>query len=342
MVQAFHHLRAQGDRDLSKDQRHRLLAADRLVHRLAQPEPVDHHPDHQDQGATPGPPSAEATFDAGFDVHEGEIFVILGLSGSGKSTLVRCLSPPVDADHEGIRLDGQNPRAASPRELIEIRRHKMAMTFQGFGLLPHLTALENTAFPLKLQGMAKAEREARAMKMIRRQIQDEFLRLQAQLKKTIVFITHDIMEACRLADRIALMRGGMIIQIGTPAEILLSPADPYVAEFTAEVALTRVIRAGDLANPSPAPDAPEIDADTPLEGLMARIAAGHDLFNLRPAAVRLLSGAGSGRSLGAPGVRWPPGWTCPCAGCGRCFNSCPDFAIACLALIANRLLRDWR
>ncbi|NEY91789.1 quaternary amine ABC transporter ATP-binding protein [Tabrizicola oligotrophica] len=275
-----------------------------------------------------------ALIDASFDVHEGEIFVIMGLSGSGKSTLVRCLSRLIDANHGTIQLDGQDLLAATPRELIEIRRHKMGMVFQSFGLLPHLTVLENTAFPLKLQGMGLAEREARAREMIRlvgldgreasypsqlsggqqqrvgiarslavgpdlwfldepfsaldplirRQMQDEFLRLQDQLKKTIVFITHDIMEACRLADRIALMRNGRIIQIGTPAEILLSPADEYVAEFTAEVALARVIRAGDLAVAAPMSEATaEISADQPLEALMSKIGAGHRHFRVLPA-----------------------------------------------------------
>lgn len=273
-----------------------------------------------------------ALIDASFDVAAGEIFVIMGLSGSGKSTLVRCLSRLVEADHGEIRLDGQDLRQAAPDELIQIRRHKMGMVFQSFGLLPHLTVLENVAFPLKLKGIAGPERQARAAEMvqlvglegresayphqlsggqqqrvgiarslavgpdlwfldepfsaldplIRRQMQDEFLRLQAQLKKTIVFITHDIMEACRLADRIALMQNGSIIQIGTPAEILLSPATTYVAEFTAEVALAKVIRAGDLAERGDsAPDATEIGANQPVEALLGLIAGGARAFRLR-------------------------------------------------------------
>jgi len=72
--------------------------------------------------------------------------------------------------------------------------------------------------------------------LIRRQLQDEFLRIQATLKKSIVFITHDIAEALKLADRIAIMRDGKIVQIGTPTDIVLHPADDYVREFSKDVA----------------------------------------------------------------------------------------------------------
>ena len=123
--------------------------------------------------------------------------------------------------------------------------------------------------------------------LIRRQMQDEFLRLQAQLHKTIVFITHDIMEACRIADRIALMRDGRIIQIGTPAEILLTPADAYVAEFTEDVAFGRVIRAGDLAQAVAAPEgATEVSADDPLDRLLGQIATGSTGFQVTATARR--------------------------------------------------------
>ena len=270
-----------------------------------------------------------AVADASFDVKKGEIFVIMGLSGSGKSTLVRCLSRLLDIEYGAMEFDGRDLGRIGGRELTEIRRRKMGMVFQSFGLMPHLTALENVAFPLKLRGMDRTAREARAQEMldlvelggrsgalpaelsggqqqrvgiarslapdpelwfldepfsaldplIRRQMQDEFLRLQRQLKKTIVFITHDIMEACRLADRIALMRGGRIIQIGTPAEILLSPADDYVAAFTAEVALGRAIRLGDLARPDAAPaEGAALPARAPIEVLLPALAEGRRRF----------------------------------------------------------------
>ncbi|MEM7222328.1 MAG: betaine/proline/choline family ABC transporter ATP-binding protein [Pseudomonadota bacterium] len=240
-----------------------------------------------------------AASDVSFDVHVGEIFIIMGLSGSGKSTMVRCLSRLVEPTAGEVLLDGADLLKASDQELIEIRRHKMGMVFQNFGLLPHLTVLENVAFPLKVQGLGTRERLARAQEMvelvglkgretsfprqlsggqqqrvgiarslavepelwfldepfsaldplIRRQMQDEFVRLQTMLHKTIVFITHDFLEALRLADRMAIMKDGCVVQIGTPSQIVLNPADDYVAEFTSDVPLVRVITVGDLIEP---------------------------------------------------------------------------------------------
>ena len=92
-----------------------------------------------------------ANANVSFDVHAGEIFVIMGLSGSGKSTIVRCLSRLVEPTAGEIILDGENLLGKSAEELIDIRRHKMGMVFQSFGLMPHLTVIDNIAFPLKLQ-----------------------------------------------------------------------------------------------------------------------------------------------------------------------------------------------
>ena len=240
-----------------------------------------------------------AACNVSFDVNLGEIFIIMGLSGSGKSTMVRCLSRLVEPSAGEVLMDEENLLAVSERELIEFRRHKMGMVFQNFGLLPHQTVLENVAFPLKVQGIAKPEREERALKvitlvglegrersfprelsggqqqrvgiarslavepeiwfldepfsaldpLIRRQMQDEFLRLQRLLHKTIVFITHDFLEALRLADRIAIMKDGWIEQIGTPADVVMNPATDYVAEFTQDVPRVRVITVRDILEP---------------------------------------------------------------------------------------------
>ncbi|MCB2136926.1 MAG: ATP-binding cassette domain-containing protein, partial [Rhodobacteraceae bacterium] len=211
-----------------------------------------------------------AVRNASLEVREGEIFIVMGLSGSGKSTLVRCLSRLIEPTAGALEFDGRDLLKANEAELIDIRRHKMGMVFQHFALLPHLSVLENVAFPLFIQGIGRAEREARAREMItlvglggreqhfpaqlsggqqqrvgiarslavepeiwfldepfsaldpliRREMQSELIRLQSVLKKTIVFITNDFDEAIRLADRIAIMKDGAIVQEGTPEDIV--------------------------------------------------------------------------------------------------------------------------
>ncbi|MCB1381042.1 MAG: glycine betaine/L-proline ABC transporter ATP-binding protein, partial [Alphaproteobacteria bacterium] len=86
--------------------------------------------------------------------------------------------------------------------------------------------------------------------LIRREMQTELMRLQSVLKKTIVFITHDFDEAIRLADRIAIMKDGSIIQIGTPEELVINPATDYVAEFTSDVNRAKVLSARSLMQPA--------------------------------------------------------------------------------------------
>ena len=107
-----------------------------------------------------------AACDVSFDVREGEIFIIMGLSGSGKSTLVRCLSRLVEPTAGAVLFDGDDLLKVSKAELIDIRRHKMGMVFQNFGLMPHLTVLENVAFPRKIQGIGREQRFARAQEML--------------------------------------------------------------------------------------------------------------------------------------------------------------------------------
>ena len=240
-----------------------------------------------------------AVRDVSLDIRRGEMLVVMGLSGSGKSTLVRCLARLLDITSGEVMVEGRDIGKLSEAELIELRRKKMGMVFQSFGLLPHRTALENVAFPLEMRGQDRNSRIARARDMlslvglkgregyfprelsggqqqrvgiarslavepdiwfldepfsaldplIRREMQDEFLRLKAMLAKTIVFITHDFDEALRLADRIAIMKDGAVEQIDTPDRIVMAPATPYVAKFTESIDRARVIHAGALALP---------------------------------------------------------------------------------------------
>lgn len=269
---------------------------------------------------TPADLSAEgyigAVQDVSFDVHAGEILIIMGLSGSGKSTLVRCITRLNDPTAGEMDYEGRDLLKATEKELIEIRRHKMGMVFQHFALLPNRNVLGNVALPLEVQGMGKAEREKRALEviqlvgldgreryyprelsggqqqrvgiarslaaepdiwfldepfsaldpLIRREMQDEFMRLQNVLHKTIVFITHDFEEAIRLADRIAIMKDGAIIQIGTPEQLVLNPATDYVEEFTRGIPRAKVLSAASLMRAVESDDfAGVVQANTAIE-----------------------------------------------------------------------------
>ncbi|HSM41116.1 MAG TPA: betaine/proline/choline family ABC transporter ATP-binding protein [Afifellaceae bacterium] len=126
--------------------------------------------------------------------------------------------------------------------------------------------------------------------LIRREMQDEFIRLQSVLRKTIVFITHDFDEAIRLADRIAIMKDGRVVQIGTPEELVIRPATDYVAEFTRNVIKAKVVRAGSVMQALPAtPPAGGFGKDVSTDQCIAEIAP---LFEAGPDTVRVVDAAG--------------------------------------------------
>lgn len=113
--------------------------------------------------------------------------------------------------------------------------------------------------------------------LIRRQMQEEFLRLQSQLNKTIVFVTHDFLEAARLGDRIVIMRDGQVVQIGSVPEIVLSPADGYVRDFVADLPVTRVLKAADIAiaaRPGAPATGPDVPATASLDQVIQYFLAG--------------------------------------------------------------------
>lgn len=115
---------------------------------------------YSDFGATVGVDNAT------FDIHEGEVFVIMGLSGSGKSTLLRLLNRLIEPTDGAIEVDGRNIVNMSKRELIDLRRRDMSMVFQSFALLPNRTVLNNAAFGLEVAGMGEAERHENALKAL--------------------------------------------------------------------------------------------------------------------------------------------------------------------------------
>lgn len=232
-----------------------------------------------------------AVRDVSFEVRPGEVFVVMGLSGSGKSTLVRCLTRLIEPSAGEVRIDGEDIGRAAPARLREIRRHRVSMVFQHFGLLPHRRVIDNVAYGLEVQGLAKTARHARAGEilslvgldghadaypdqlsggmqqrvglaralavdprvmlfdepfsaldpLIRRDMQAEVIRLHREVGKTMVFITHDLSEALKLGERIAIMRAGSIVQLGTPEELVGAPADDYVADFVRDIPRSHVL-----------------------------------------------------------------------------------------------------
>ena len=267
--------------------------------------------------------------DCSVSVAEGETLVLMGLSGSGKSTLLRAingLNPVTRGDvrvHDGARL--VSVPGAGATQLRTLRRTRIAMVFQAFGLLPWRTVAENVGLGLELAGLPRAERRTRVAEqlelvglaqwadrrvaelsggmqqrvglarafatrapillmdepfsaldpLIRTRLQDELLELQARLRRTLVFVSHDLDEAFRLGTRIAIMEGGRIIQTGTPRQIYAAPATAYVADFVANMNPLGVLTAADAMAPgAPAQPAGRVAADTPIRTVMERLRGG--------------------------------------------------------------------
>ena len=249
-------------------------------------------------------------YDINLNIKAGELHCIMGLSGSGKSTLIRHINRLIDPTSGKILVDtninaknkdnaqspiaekGSSQTAANTNSAINIlelndkelqhyRQQTVSMVFQHFGLVPHMTVMQNVAYGLRVRKMSVSERHevarhwlhevglpnlehsypdelsggmqqrvglARALAtdnpillmdeafsaldpLIRAQLQDQLLELQARLNKTIVFITHDIDEAVKVGQRISILNGGRLVQTGTPNDLRQNPADDYVAQF---------------------------------------------------------------------------------------------------------------
>ena len=255
-------------------------------------------------------------------VAEGEILVLMGLSGSGKSTLLRSvngLNPVCRGKtrvHDGDLL--VDVTGADTDTLRRLRRSRVAMVFQQFGLLPWRTVRDNVGLGLELAGVSKSERAgridhqlemvglsdwgdrkvgelsggmqqrvglARAFAtdapillmdepfsaldpLIRTKLQDDLLRFQETLKRTIIFVSHDLDEAFKIGNRIAIMEGGRIIQCGTPQDIFTMPATDYVADFVAHMNPLGVLRARDIMTPGPVDTDVTVTPDTPIHDIL--------------------------------------------------------------------------
>ncbi len=269
--------------------------------------------------------SVIAVNDASFEVHAQEIFVVMGLSGSGKSTLLRCVNRLIDPTFGSVRVHGEDVTGLDEESLRQLRRTKMSMVFQNFGLFPHRSVMGNVEYGLEVAGMDREERREKARQslevvglegyensqtselsggmqqrvglaralvndpeillmdeafsaldpLIREEMQNELLDLQEMWNPaaTILFITHDLDEALKMGDRIAIMKDGRIAQIGTPTEILTEPADDYVRSFVENVDRTKIVpartvmrqRRDDEAIPS---DGPSVSPHTPIAELL--------------------------------------------------------------------------
>ncbi len=265
-----------------------------------------------------------AVKDVSFDVMPGEVFVVMGLSGSGKSTLVRMINRLHAPTSGQVLIDGEDVLSLTDERLRELRRQKVSMVFQHFGLLPHRRIADNVAFGLEVRGVDKVERLTKATEvleivglagwgqhypdelsggmqqrvglaralatdpeimlfdepfsaldpLIRRDMQDEVIRLQREVRKTMIFITHDLAEALKLGDRIAIMKDGAFVQVGTPEEVVAHPADDYVADFTRDVPRAHVLTARSIMRPvdgTMAPDGPSVQADTVVQDLLGLV-----------------------------------------------------------------------
>ena len=270
--------------------------------------------------------------DVSFDVKKGETFVVMGLSGSGKSTLIRCLIRLIEPTGGQVSIDGEDILGYNEAQLRDIRRNRVSMVFQHFGLLPNRTVLDNAAWGLEIQGVSKAARYKRTLEviervglkgwensypdelsggmkqrvglarglavdpdilffdepfsaldpLIRKNMQDELIRLQQEMQKTLVFITHDLEEALKVGDRIALMRDGEIVQVGTPQAIVSNPSDAYVNEFVRGISKTKVLGAASIMEGpngfalSQLSSCPQVTPDTRIDDLIP-LAAKTDL-----------------------------------------------------------------
>lgn len=226
------------------------------------------------------------------DIEDGEMFVIVGLSGSGKSSLIRCMNMLNIPTKGELLIDGENICNYNKSQLQKLRRNKVAMVFQHFGLLSHRNVLKNVEYGLEVQDVPKEERAKKAKEaiklvglegwenyfprqlsggmkqrvglaraltnepeillmdepfsaldpLIRRDMQTELLSIEDYMDKTIIFITHDMNEAFRLGDRVALLKDGELVQVGKPRDFFENPANDYVSSFIEDVDKSRILR----------------------------------------------------------------------------------------------------
>ena len=226
------------------------------------------------------------------EIASGELLAIIGPSGSGKSTLLRLVSGLLTGHSGCIRLGDKDLSS------VPVHQRDIGMVFQSYALFPHLNVLDNVAYGLKMRGVDKPQRHARAAELlaavgladfmlrspsglsggqqqrvalaralafgpkallldeplaaldasIRGHLRDQIRELQQRFQATTLFVTHDQEEALTMADRIALLDGGRLVQVGTPRDLYEQPANSSVARFVglSTVLDGRVLNAGEV------------------------------------------------------------------------------------------------
>jgi glycine betaine/proline transport system ATP-binding protein len=283
-------------------------------------------------------------------IEPGKICVIMGLSGSGKSTLLRCINRLIDPTGGQISVLGTDITKADKKELRAIRSARIGMVFQHFALLPHMSVADNVAFGLRVAGIGRRERRARAEQalqlvglagwgdrkpsslsggmrqrvglaralvmdtpillmdepfsaldpLIREEMQQELLRLQGTLNKTIVFVTHDPNEAATLGDRIAILLKGQVVQDGRPLDILLNPANDYVRDFIKGIDVFKLLSAGQITDAA----RPPVVLDGGNRGAQPLLRANAGPVAVTDGAGRLLGIVEKPSGLGSAPAEW--------------------------------------
>jgi glycine betaine/proline transport system ATP-binding protein len=271
--------------------------------------------------------------DINLNIRAGETFVIMGLSGSGKSTLIRHFNRLIEPTAGRILVDDVDVLSLNEPDLRAFRRKKISMVFQRFALLPHKTVMENVIYGLVIDGMPKAQAQAKGAEqitlvglagfenhypgqlsggmqqrvglaralatdaeillmdeafsaldpLIRHDMQLQLRDIQARLHKTIVFITHDLDEALLIGDHIAILKDGLLRQVGTGPEILVAPADDYVARFVRDVNRARIVTCGALAAPGQGVGDTVLASDQTIESAYGALASSDAPITVRHA-----------------------------------------------------------
>ena len=222
------------------------------------------------------------------EVKKSQLQVIMGLSGSGKSTLIRHINRLIEPTSGSIVVDGEDILSMNQTELRNFRRSKASMVFQKFGLLPHRKIVENVSYGLTIQGINKKEAYERSNQWIESVGLNGFenhypaqlsggMQQRVGLARAltndgeIIFITHDLDEALKLGDNIAILRDGAVIQSGTAEDIILHPADDYVTDFIKDINKARVLKVSSVMTNENSIKGPEIQDTVIIEDALQTV-----------------------------------------------------------------------